>query len=90
MFTRRFLRASFKFVSKGDWNVERIEKLVSIFEEHLILNPPSNCHIDFKLHFTDVFLEELAKVAEEKLPTDKLEMFLAPYLECIKVLTNQC
>merc|ERR1712241_1050751 len=38
----------------------------------------------FKLHVTDVFLEELAKAAEEKLSTDNLEIILEPFLKAVK------
>ena len=84
MFTRRFLRSSFRLLANNDWNKETVEKLVEIFSSHLILCPQSKAPMEFKLHFTDVFLEELAKVAKEKLATDMLELFLDPFLEAIK------
>merc|ERR1719412_2827235 len=84
MFTRRFLRSVFRFVAKSDWNRECLQSIVDIFEKNLILCSLSKANIGFKLHVTDVFLEELAKAAEEKLSTDNLEIILEPFLKAVK------
>merc|ERR1719232_841836 len=76
MFTRRFLRSIFKFVAKHDWQDDLILEVTDLFEKDVVLCPQSKCNIGFKLHVTDVFLEELAKVANEHLATDKLELIL--------------
>merc|ERR1712241_1625423 len=84
MFTRRFLRSVFRFVAKSDWDRECLQSIVDIFEKNLILCSLSKASIGFKLHVTDVFLEELAKAAEEKLSTDNLEIILEPFLKAVK------
>ena len=84
MFTRRFLRSVFRFVAKSDWDRECLQSIVDIFEKNLILCSLSKANIGFKLHVTDVFLEELAKAAEEKLSTDNLEIILEPFLKAVK------
>ena len=84
MFTRRFLRSTFKFVSQSDWSKETLTEVMEIFRKSLILCPQSQANIGFKLHVTDVFLEELAKVAEEKLSPDSLDTVLEPFLTAIK------
>ena len=84
MFTRRFLRSIFKFVAKHDWQDDLILEVTDLFEKDVVLCPQSKCNIGFKLHVTDVFLEELAKVANEHLATDKLELILKPFLLAVK------
>jgi len=84
MFTRRFLRYTFRFVASNTWQNDLIEKVVNIFREELILCPISNTSLGFQLHFTDVFLEEIAKAGGEDLSSDVLEMFLEPYIEVVR------
>lgn len=84
MFTRRFLRHSFKFVASKEWEKGLVEKLVDIFRRELVSCPITDTSFAFQLHFTDVFLEEIAKVGGEKLDPEVLEMFLEPYVEVVK------
>merc|ERR1719422_1138774 len=84
MFTRRFLRSIFKFISKYDWQDDLLREVTDLFEKDVILSPQSKCNIGFKLHVTDVFLEELAKVANEQLASEKLELILKPFLVAVK------
>merc|ERR1719500_2209720 len=84
MFTRRFLRYTFKFVSQSEWSPETLTELMGIFRDSLILCHQSKANIGFKLHVTDVFLEELAKVAQEKLSPDSLDTVLEPFLTAVK------
>ena len=37
MFTRRFLRSTFKFVSQSDWSQETLSEIMGIFRDSLIL-----------------------------------------------------
>jgi len=84
MFTRRFLRHSFKLMASKEWEKGLVEKLVDIFRTELISCPITDTSLGFQLHFTDVFLEEIAKVGGEKLDPEVLEMFLEPYVEVVK------
>eukprot|EP00092_Neocalanus_flemingeri_P025716 GFUD01027880.1.p1 GENE.GFUD01027880.1~~GFUD01027880.1.p1 ORF type:complete len:1062 (+),score=358.52 GFUD01027880.1:60-3245(+) len=85
MFTRRFLRHIFKFVAIKEWEKGLVEKVVDIIRSDLVLCPIADTFLAFQLHFTDVFLEELAKVGGEKLDPEVLEMFLDPYVEAVRV-----
>jgi len=85
MFTRRFLRHIFKFVGTKEWEKGLVEKVVEIFRDELVLCPVADTSLGFQLHFTDVFLEELAKVGGEKLDPEVLGMFLEPYVEVVRV-----
>ena len=84
MFTRRFLRSSFKFLADNDWDEDLTKQLVEILKNDLVLSPDSKTNIGFRLHVTDVYLEELAKVAHDQLNTDILEMIIDPFFEAIK------
>jgi len=83
MFTRRFLRHTFRFVAAKEWEKDLVEKLVEIFRREVVLCPVAHTSLGFQLHFTDVFLEEIAKVGGEKLDPVVLEMFLEPYVEVV-------
>jgi len=84
MFTRRFLRYTFRFVAAKEWEKDLVEKVVEIFRRELVLCPIAETSLGFQLHFTDVFLEEIAKVGGEKLSPAVLEMFLDPYVEVVR------
>ena len=84
MFTRRFLRSSFKFLSSNSWDESLVKQTASIFQEDVILCLPPRTSVDFQLHFTDVFLEELAKVAGQNLSTDILDIFLLPFITVVR------
>jgi len=84
MFTRRFLRYTFRFVAAKEWNTDLVEKVVEIFRRELVLCPIAETSLGFQLHFTDVFLEEIAKVGGENLSPVVLEMFLEPYVEVVR------
>jgi len=84
MFVRRFLRQIFKFVASKDWETGLVNRVVDIFRRYLVLCPIAETSLDFQLHFTDVFLEELAKVGGEKLDPQILEILLDPYVELVR------
>jgi len=84
MFTRRFLRYTFRFVAAKEWEKNLVEKVVEIFRRELVLCPIAETSLGFQLHFTDVFLEEIAKVGGENLSPVVLEMFLEPYVEVVR------
>jgi len=84
MFTRRFLRNSFKLLAASHWDQVLVQDTVQVFSENVILCLPPKTNVDFQLHFTDVFLEELAKVAGQNLNTDLLQIILGPFIEVLR------
>ena len=84
MFTRRFLRYIFKFLAASNWDEDLLQETVKVFSENVILCLPPKTNIDFQLHFTDVFLEELAKVAGQNLNTGLLQIILGPFIEVLR------
>jgi len=84
LFTRRFLKHIFKFAASHNWERNLVENVSNTLKTELILSPVLHTSLGFQLHFTDVFLEELAKVGGEELDHQVLEIFLAPYIEVVK------
>ena len=66
MLTRRFLRQAFNFLSKDNW--EKVNNMTEIFSSSVISNPTAT--LGFRLHFTDVYLEEVAKAGGEEFGGD--------------------
>ena len=68
MFVRRFLRQSLKQIANADWEESLLESYVEVIRNEVVLTDVANASLGFQLHFTDVFLEEVAKVGGEDLP----------------------
>ena len=84
MLTRRFLRGSFRFLSARSWEESLVKEAADIFREDVMLCLPPRTSVDFQLHFTDVFLEELAKVAGQNLKTELLDILLTPFVDVVQ------
>lgn len=83
MFVRRFLRQCLVFMKQEDWNIEIVEAVSSVFQmtllpDHLNLvkiQPP----LGLVMHFTEIYLEELAKVSGGDLDESVLLVVLKPF-----------
>merc|ERR1740129_91091 len=75
MLTRRFLRQAFNFLSKDNW--EKVNNMTEIFSSSVISNPTAT--LGFRLHFTDVYLEEVAKAGGEEFSGDIILRLIEPF-----------
>ena len=75
MFLRRFLRQIFNFLAKTQW--ERVPAIQTVFSQAVISN--KEAALGFRLHFTDVFLEELAKIGGENLKSEVILALVEPF-----------
>ena len=75
MFLRRFLRQIFNFLAKTQWN--RVPEVQQVFGQAVVSN--KDAALGFRLHFTDVFLEELAKIGGEKLQSEVILALIEPF-----------
>jgi len=75
MLTRRFLRQAFNFLSKDNW--EKVNNMTEIFSSSVISNPTAT--LGFRLHFTDVYLEEVAKAGGEEFGGDIILRLIEPF-----------
>lgn len=84
MFVRRFLRHVFKLMAAKSWEEELVKATTDIFRNTVVMSPESdNSSLGFQLHFTDVFLEELAKVGGESLSSSVVMTFIQPWVELV-------
>merc|ERR1719350_1421657 len=83
MFVRRFLRQSLKQIANADWEELLLEAYVEVIRKEVVLTDPANTSLGFQLHFTDVFLEEVAKVGGEDLPAKVVGRLVQPWVELV-------
>ena len=81
IFLKRHLFITF-CVSGSD---DALESFVGVFDGRVISAEDSKCAVGFKLHFIDIFMEELTKVnatfsEQDLLTDDRLETLLEPFL----------
>jgi len=84
MLSRRFLRGVFKFLATKEWNIETVNSVVETFSKDVILCPVADTSLAFQLHFTDIFLEEFAKVSGENLEYKILDKLLEPFVAVLR------
>ncbi|XP_014204201.1 ribosomal RNA processing protein 1 homolog isoform X1 [Copidosoma floridanum] len=77
MLVRRILRQTFVVCKKLSWKKKCVVGVGKVLEE--ILMDAKNC-LGLKLHITNVYMEELAKVGEEKIPESMVTEFVRPYV----------
>ena len=83
MLTRRYIRQIFTYLAKSNW--EEVKKITEIFSSSVISNPKAT--LGFRLHFTDVYLEEVAKAGGEEMNSDILLNLIGNYF-CHTILRN--
>merc|ERR1711915_1035501 len=66
------------------WAIGAVDKFVDIYSQEVVLFPIANTALGFQLHFTDIFLEELAKVGGESFDSKILNLFLEPFILAVK------
>merc|ERR1719430_1946529 len=88
MFVRRFLRHSLKLVAKAEWEESLLESFIEVVRKEVVLTDPANTSLGFQLHFTDVFLEEVAKVGGEDLPAKVVGKLVQPWVELVATSTD--
>merc|ERR1712130_454646 len=88
MFVRRFLRHSLKLIAKAEWEEVLLEAFIEVVRKEVVLTDPANASLGFQLHFTDVFLEEVAKVGGEDLSAKVVGKLVQPWVELVATSTD--
>merc|ERR1719319_1679571 len=83
MFVRRFVRHTLRLLAARGWEAGLLASLTDILREHVVLTSPAKAALGFQLHFTDIFLEELAKAGGEGLGEEVVEALVQPWLELV-------
>jgi len=88
-FVRYFLRETFVFLKRLHWAKEDIDKFTKMIRRN-VLSPNENRSCDgLKLHITDVYLEELAKIGGIALKPKRLIRLLGPFFSILKLSDNE-
>jgi len=88
-FVRYFLRESFVYLKQLKWLKVHVKKFTKMLEKN-VLSPNENRACDgLKLHITDIYLEELAKVGGVALKPKRLLLLLSPFFQIIKLSDNE-
>ncbi|XP_015265253.1 PREDICTED: ribosomal RNA processing protein 1 homolog B [Gekko japonicus] len=78
MLIRMVLRQSFEVLKRNGWNESFTEPFLNLLMKEVI-QPESNAAVGVKLHFIDIYLEELAKVGAKELTADQNLTFIEPF-----------
>ncbi|XP_042637773.1 ribosomal RNA processing protein 1 homolog A [Orycteropus afer afer] len=77
---RMVLNESLKALQMRDWEESQSEQLLKLLMTE-ILHPDSQAPHGVKSHFTEIFLEELAKVGAKELTADQNLRFIDPFCQ---------
>ncbi|XP_077198943.1 ribosomal RNA processing protein 1 homolog B isoform X2 [Paroedura picta] len=78
MLIRMVLRQSFEVLKRNGWNESFTEPFLNLLMREAI-HPESNAAVGVKLHFIEIYLEELAKVGAKELTADQNLKFIEPF-----------
>ncbi|XP_027544736.1 ribosomal RNA processing protein 1 homolog B [Neopelma chrysocephalum] len=78
MLMRLILRQSFEVLKRNEWDESLIEPLLQLLMKE-VMDPDSNSPSGIKLHFIDIYLDELAKVGAKELTADQNLKFIEPF-----------
>lgn len=87
MLVRRMLRHCFQFLKSTDWDTDSIDSFNRVLEDTL-LKANGSSFTGLTMHFTEIFLEELAKVSNGKISRENLLEFLKPFAKHLVSLHN--
>ncbi|NXC29435.1 RRP1B protein, partial [Campylorhamphus procurvoides] len=78
MLMRLILRQSFEVLKRNEWDESLVEPLLQLLMKE-VMEPDSNAPSGIKLHFIDIYLDELAKVGAKELTADQNLKFIEPF-----------
>ncbi|KAJ6638831.1 Ribosomal RNA processing protein 1 like [Pseudolycoriella hygida] len=82
MLVRRVTRQCFVVLYRRKWD----KTLIKQFNEHVekILMDKSSC-AGFLMHFTDIYLDEIAKVTNGKISKSRVTLLIQPFMMCVAI-----
>ncbi|XP_015181794.1 PREDICTED: ribosomal RNA processing protein 1 homolog [Polistes dominula] len=86
MLVRRIFRQIFKICHDKNWDMEWVEGLMKILQEILI--EPKYC-LGFKMHVTELYWEEIAKVSNGNVPEDVVTRLVEPFIAYLAVMGDE-
>ncbi|NWT41064.1 RRP1B protein, partial [Chroicocephalus maculipennis] len=89
MLMRRILRQSFEVLKRNEWDESLIELFLPLLMKE-VMDPDSNAPTGIKLHFIDIYLDELAKVGAKELTADQNLKFIEPFCKIAAKSKDRC
>ncbi|NXI91250.1 RRP1B protein, partial [Psophia crepitans] len=89
MLMRRILRQSFEVLKRNEWAESLIEPFLQLLMKE-VMDPDSNAPTGIKLHFIDIYLNELAKVGAKELTADQNLKFIEPFCKIAAKSKDRC
>ncbi|XP_015437069.1 PREDICTED: ribosomal RNA processing protein 1 homolog [Dufourea novaeangliae] len=86
MLVRRIIRQTFVKCKERSWDIEWIKGFAEILQKLFI--DPKIC-LGFKMHVTEVFLEELSKISGGDIPEDAVTEFLKPFITYFIIMDDE-
>ena len=78
---RSMLNQSLVLVKKLKWDKNRLEDLTQVFHDS-VMNPDSdNIPSGLKIHFCDIYLDEVEKVGDGQLTGSQILQLLVPFIK---------
>ncbi|NWX39684.1 RRP1B protein, partial [Steatornis caripensis] len=89
MLMRVILRQSFEVLKRNEWDESLIELFLQLLMKE-VMDPDSNAPTGIKLHFIDIYLDELAKVGAKELTADQNLKFIEPFCKIAAKSKDRC
>ncbi|KFV10271.1 Ribosomal RNA processing protein 1 B, partial [Pterocles gutturalis] len=89
MLMRMILRQSFEVLKRNEWDESLIELFLQLLMKE-VMDPDSNAPTGIKLHFVDIYLDELAKVGAKELTADQNLKFIEPFCKIAAKSKDRC
>ncbi|NXF49558.1 RRP1B protein, partial [Oceanites oceanicus] len=89
MLMRMILRQSFEVLKRNEWD-ESLTELFLQIQMKEVMDPNSSAPIGIKLHFIDIYLNELAKVGAKELTADQNLKFIEPFCKIAAKSKDRC
>ncbi|OQR80348.1 ribosomal RNA processing protein 1A-like, partial [Tropilaelaps mercedesae] len=85
IFLKHLKLASLQYLKARDWEYKHVQKYISTLRESVLSTKQDarEMALGFRLHFFDIFLEEMARVGEGQLPQKRAHNFLEPFYEVL-------
>ncbi|NXA05106.1 RRP1B protein, partial [Sapayoa aenigma] len=89
MLMRLILRQSFEVLKRSEWDESLVELLLQLLMKE-VMDSDSNAPSGIKLHFIDIYLDELAKVGAKELTADQNLKFIEPFCKLAAKSKDRC
>jgi len=79
MLIRRFLHQCYQLLKHLKWNLKWIKRFRKVMKKSVISGSAESAPVGLKMHISDIYMEELAKVGADELTSEMVQQFLIPF-----------